>query len=393
MTRRIKNSMQKRHSPLTFLHCRYLLYSLIFSTAVSSFFIAVVFLQGGRSDGSLSFGSTFESTTELPEMRFSNATGKKTITWDEWPAVAQETVGVPLVTKGNSFFHHAREFYFRRQPNRQMLIEEFLEVYKNRPDPVNLCGIRINHAMALFLAVKQIEPSLVIESGVNAGVSTYFIRAASPTTKIFAIDPLETPICGQEKRWTDSSSLTKYYTGKNFVDLMELDWKGMTEKKDVDPNSTLVFIDDHLHAFNRIAGVMKFGVRHVVVEDNYKYGEGATQNDKKSTPKQFFFGNEWKKEGEWLFKNIVSYAEFPPLVPPIMAKAFTGERKKAGGFMVASDDNTDVTHPILRPDLNAGDMKIYTDIAEKLGIDPTLKDEMSYMQVMNYNQICHLELF
>ena len=55
-------------------------------------------------------------------------------------------------------------------------MDEFIEVYKKRPDPVNMCGIRINHALALFLAVKHIQPSLVVESGVNAGVSTYFIR-------------------------------------------------------------------------------------------------------------------------------------------------------------------------------------------------------------------------
>jgi hypothetical protein len=129
--------------------------------------------------------------------------------------------------------------------------------------------------MALFLAMKQIKPTLVVESGVNAGVSTYFIRAASPTTKIFAIDPKDEPICKQGKRWIDSSDLTTYFTGGKFVDLLELDWKGMVTRKEINPDSTLVFIDDDLHAFKRIAGLMKFGVRHVVVEDNYKYGEGT----------------------------------------------------------------------------------------------------------------------
>lgn len=121
--------------------------------------------------------------------------------------------------------------------------------------------------------------------------------------------------------------------------------------------------------------------------------KGDTPNYKISTPKQMFYGKEWKKEeGDWLFNNIVVYAEFPPIVPPIMAKAFMGNRKKAGGFMVAADDNKDIVHPILRPDLNADDMKIFTDIANTLGVDPTLKDKLSYMQFMNYNQICHLEL-
>jgi hypothetical protein len=119
---------------------------------------------------------------------------------------------------------------------------------------------------------------------------------------------------------------------------------------------------------------------------------GATHQDKISTPKQMFYGKKWKKEGDWLFNNIVAYAESPPIVPPIMAKEYTEDKKMAGGFMVASDESMDIVHPMLRPDLNEYDMKEYKDIATTLGIDPTMKDTNSYMQFMNYNQICHLEL-
>eukprot|EP00978_Attheya_sp_CCMP212_P015632 scaffold40290_cov47-Attheya_sp.AAC.2 len=364
------------------------------SLVTVGFFIAFCMILGTN----VLFGRTVmllpgehELTIEPPKQ--AGQRGSKNREWDNWPAIAYEEVGHPLVTKGDSPFNIARDLYFHKDSeNGKTLMDEFIEVYKNRPDPVNLCGIRINHALALFLAVKHIQPTLVVESGVNAGVSTYFIRAASSTTNIFAIDPLDKPICSQGKRWIDPSDKTSNLSGDKFVDLMALDWKGMIARKEVDPDKTLVFIDDHLHAFNRIAGVMKFGVRHVVVEDNYKLNEGATPNDKRSTPKQMFYGKQWKKEGDWLFHNLVAYAEFPPIVPPIMAKAFTGERKKAGGFMVAADTNNDIVHPMLRPDLNANDMKIYTDIATALGIDPTLKDQNSYMQFMNYNQICHLEL-
>uniref|UniRef100_A0A7S4RP51 Uncharacterized protein n=1 Tax=Ditylum brightwellii TaxID=49249 RepID=A0A7S4RP51_9STRA len=313
--------------------------------------------------------------------------------WDGWPAIAYEEVGHPLVTKGDSFFNHARELYFRKDgKSKKTLMDEFIQVYKNRPDPVNMCGIRINHALALFLAVKEIQPTLVVESGVNAGVSTYFIRAASPTTKIFAIDPLAEPICNQGKRWIDPSDKTTNLTGDKFVDLLDIDWKGMIQRGEIDVEKTLVFLDDHLHAFERIAGVMKIGLRHVLVEDNYKLREGATPKDKKSTPKQMFSGPKWRTQGNWLFANIVAYSEFPPIVPPIMAKENTERRKKAGGFMVAADKNDDIVHPILRPDLNENDKRIYNNIATELGIDPALRDKESYMQFMNYNQICHLEL-
>jgi len=60
--------------------------------------------------------------------------------------------------------------------------------------------------------------------------------------------------------------------------------------------------------------------------------------------------------------------------------------------MVASDGNDDIVHPMLRPDLDEDDLKVYQEIAKELGIDSTLEDNDSYMQFMNYNQICHLEL-
>lgn len=196
---------------------------------------------------------------------------------NDWPAIAHEAPGYPLVTKGVSFFHSARELYFEvKDSNGKSLMDEFLEIYKNRPDKVNLCGIRINHALALFLAIKEINPTLVVESGVNAGQSTYFIRAASPTTRIFAIDPEEEAICNQGKRWLDSSTLTTNYTGKNFKDLVDFDWKGMIERKEVDPDKTLVFLDDHLHTYDRIRNIANIGLKKILVEDNYKIGEGKS---------------------------------------------------------------------------------------------------------------------
>lgn len=115
-------------------------------------------------------------------------------------------------------------------------------------------------------------------------------------------------------------------------------------------------------------------------------------DDKRSTPKQYFHAQKYKTEADWLFRNTKIYAEFPPLVPPIMAKAFSGTRKPAGGFMVASDKNTDIVHPILRPDTSEEDKKLYERISMELGLFPSLADKDSYMQFMNYNQICYLEL-
>jgi hypothetical protein len=206
-----------------------------------------------------------------------------TKSWQDWPGVAFEEVGHELVFKGSNFVSKMSEILAGNSSDAssdgqsiKTLLDEFLEVYRNRPDKVNMCGIRINHAIALFVSVRHLNPSLVVESGVNAGQSTYFIRAASPTTKIFAIDPLDKAICNQGTRWMDSSDLTTYFTGpKEFKDLVDFDWKGMADKHEIDPKTTLIFIDDHLNLLQRLPPLFEAGIRHVIVEDNYKLGEGA----------------------------------------------------------------------------------------------------------------------
>jgi len=358
-------------------------------------------MKESKGDGTSGYttknaGAYHENIPVAEDAKPKNENGPKTHTWKDWPAVAYEEVGHDLVMKGDTFFNHAREHYFTKNSEGKTLMDEFMEFYINRPDKINLCGIRINHAMALFLAVRQIQPSLVVESGVNAGQSTYFIRAASNTTKIFAIDPEDKPICRQGNRWIDSSELTTYFIGENFVDLIDLDWKGMIEKKEVDPESTLVYLDDHQHAYSRIKAVTEHGIQHVMSEDNYKVGEGSNPIDRRSSPKQIFSlrqNNEEKESVRLFFDNHVkTYAEFPILVPPIMAKEWTEPKKAAGAFMHAADKNEDIVAPILRPDLDEDDLKLYKDIVAKLDYDPSLKDKESYMEFMNYCQIAYLKL-
>ena len=315
-----------------------------------------------------------------------------------WPGHAIEDVGYPLVRKGTNFVNDMREILFTPDSKGKTLMDEFIQIYKNRPDKVNMCGIRFNHALALFVAVKQLKPRLVIESGVNAGQSTYFLRHAKKDMEIIAIDPLDEPICGTKKRWIDDSGQTKYYTGDKFVDIAEFDWIGMAKNSSITPSRTLVFLDDHQEVLQRFPSLMKAGIRHVIVEDNYKRGEGATQSDRDGqTPKQLFAFRRKKDNGtlndaNWLYANLVSYAEFPALIPPIMSKKYEGTRKEAGGFMFHDDKNTDIVPPILRSDVNSDDLEKYKQIATKLGYDPELKDEESYMQFMNYNQICYMDL-
>jgi hypothetical protein len=80
--------------------------------------------------------------------------------------------------------------------------------------------------------------------------------AASPSTKIYAIDPLEQPICGQKERWMDSVN-AEYFTGKNFQDFGAIDCQKKINIGEIDPNKTLVFLGDHLKVYDHFPTLMK----------------------------------------------------------------------------------------------------------------------------------------
>jgi hypothetical protein len=89
-----------------------------------------------------------------------------------------------------------------------------------------------------------------------------------------AIDPLDKPICGQEKRWIDSNPNTMYYTGNTFKEFGNIDWHTMIQTdKQVDPSKILVYFDYHRKVY-RFPTMMKHGFGHVLLEDNCKVGEG-----------------------------------------------------------------------------------------------------------------------
>jgi len=66
---------------------------------------------------------------------------------------------------------------------------EFLDIYEKRPISNNLWGMRSHGMFFLWYLLKQIQPDLVIESGVYRGQSTWMIGQAAPDAKIIAIDP------------------------------------------------------------------------------------------------------------------------------------------------------------------------------------------------------------
>ena len=270
-------------------------------------------------------------------------------------------------------------------------LDEFLKVYQERPDKSNTCGIRFTHSLAVYTVAKRLQPTTIIESGVNSGQSTYFFRKACPQAKIISIDPLEEPICGQPVRWIDNTN-NEYITGKDFVDFDEVNWQERIAKGELDPATSLVFMDDHRGFYKRFGTFLRFGFRHVMNEDNYKMGEGATPRDKNGFAPKQMFTRPSNAETQWLFHNSKIYMEFPPLLPPVMSKMYPKPKKVQGGFLHNTDDLTAIEEPLLRPDTSEADKRVFERIVKELELDSTLVEPQSYQELMGYCFICYMEL-
>jgi hypothetical protein len=357
--------------------------------------------------------TSIDETINLHSTNNNNPQGTTFTAFPNWPAVRYHTLRSSTMTSTNNEkkndngvkFQPAKLVQFGPSfiTNRSLLkttfIQEFVQVYKRRPEKDNVCGIRFTHAYALWLTVKLLQPKMVIESGVNSGISSWFIRQASATAVLVSIDPELNPICGQPIRWLDTVGTQVQYLGPDkFVDFMQIDWNTkMVEYNVSSPDDeVLVYFDDHLAFFPRVATLLKYGFRHVILEDNYKVGHGATPGDKWATPKQLFNGGVGSKQQSseedalWLLDNLITYAEFPPLVSGLLAPS-SHKPKPQGGFLTVVDDPSDYEEPILRPELYPADKDLLQYIASELELDASFMDALSYTQLMNYVHIAYME--
>ena len=138
-------------------------------------------------------------------------------------------------------------------------LNDFTSLYKTRPIKNNKGGMKFTHMFYFYLILKNLRPELVIESGVYKGQSTWLIERTLPNSKIISID------IDLNKR--------EYISKK--VEYRSLDFK-YNEFKNL-PNNTLVFFDDHVNHVERIKQSNFFGIKNIVLEDNYTDNKGDFQ--------------------------------------------------------------------------------------------------------------------
>lgn len=183
-------------------------------------------------------------------------------------------------------------------------IDEFYNLYTQRPIVDNNGGMKSNHLFHTWFMVKKIRPKFIIESGVWKGLGTWFLEKASEKSKIFSFDPVV------QNRIYTSSSVT--YLSH---DITKNDWST------IDKKNTLVFLDDHQNFFDRLIFCVENGFRYIIVEDNYPILQGDCYSPKKILSRkkyvidkngQKIFMNSNSEHYDYFINNVKKYQELPP---------------------------------------------------------------------------------
>jgi len=138
------------------------------------------------------------------------------------------------------------------------LVNEFMQIYIQRPILTNVGGMGLNHSFALWRVLRELQPTLVAESGVFKGHSTWLIREALPNCQIVSFD-----INFINREFVDPGAT---YVESDFRDF---DWSA--SKSD---GAWLAFFDDHQNHLDRLKSAHWFGFDFALLEDNYPPGQG-----------------------------------------------------------------------------------------------------------------------
>lgn len=176
-------------------------------------------------------------------------------------------------------------------------LKEFSEIYINKPIDSNHGGMTSIHGFYAWFMTKQLQPKVIIESGVYFGQGTYFLAAAAPQAKFICIDPIQDQISVIHPN--------AYYTEN---DISTIDWKKTLEDGNVNPEDVLIFFDDHQDAMERLRWMVQESLfKYAIFEDNYSNGHG----DCNSLKKVLEAGQE--EDIEFIRNNVRVYFECPPI--------------------------------------------------------------------------------
>lgn len=128
---------------------------------------------------------------------------------------------------------------------------EFIDMFPSRPVKDNVGGGGMIPNYWLFIVAKTLQPTLVVESGVWKGQTSWLLRQACPDAEIHAFD----------------ISLKNLEYKDNTISHHEHDWMN-SDIKNGNPDKGLVFFDDHINQAKRVREAYKRDFKWLVFDDN-----------------------------------------------------------------------------------------------------------------------------
>ncbi len=152
-------------------------------------------------------------------------------------------------------------------------VHEFLEIWNARPLKVNEFGNQVSHSYALWLAIKNLCPDVVIESGVYRGLTTWVIEQAFQG-QIICLDPVHpnhyndkewNGTLSQDRSYVSKSPRVRYLCGSSFTDFGSMDASFIKGRK------VLAFFDDHVSQVRRLAECQALNISFAIFDDNWSF--------------------------------------------------------------------------------------------------------------------------
>ncbi len=149
-----------------------------------------------------------------------------------------------------AFFN--QEFFPVREDFRTTeAVQQFFELYSNRPHRDNTHGSGFHNAFWMYLTASALHPALIVESGVWKAHTTWLLEQSCPGAEIYGFDRNLRHVQYQDLQAT----------------LLEHDWNEY-EFGPVDRESSLVFFDCHVNHAQRILEASQKGFKHLIFDDN-----------------------------------------------------------------------------------------------------------------------------
>lgn len=196
-----------------------------------------------------------------------------------------------------NFLSEKRPFELPSRENLQNLVNEFFDLFPARPVARNTHGSGFDGCFWLFLTARCISPSVIAESGVQRGQTTWILRQACPDANILCFDI-------NLRRLIYRDQAAHYFENDWYEEVLE----------GIDLGSSLGFFDDHVNQALRIKQAHDRGMRRLLFDDTVPvhkiYADGEPP-----LPTVDMLLDSRAKVGdviEWIYKGTKHTYEYKP---------------------------------------------------------------------------------